>query len=275
MPEYDTLLVDIDRGVATVTLNRPEARNALNSRMGFELGHAFATFEADDSVRVVVVTGAGSSFCAGADLSAAGPFSGEGAVEDGPIDGYPPLSELSPWEMSTPVIGAINGAAVGVGITYALQWDIRIAARDAKIGFVFNRRGLLPEANSLWLLPRVVGMTAAADLLLTGRIFTGEEAAAIGLVNQAVDVDDVVPTALAIAHDIADNTAPVSAAMTKRLLYRFLQEDDRQAARALERELFQWSLGQPDAAEGIRSFLEKRPPKWTMSKTSDLPEQAR
>src|SRR5262249_36864944 len=153
-----------------VTLNRPEARNALNSRMGFELGHAFSTLDADDSVRVLVVTGAGSSFCAGADLSTAGPFSGEGAVADGPIDGQPALSELSPWKLATPIIGAIKGAAVGVGITYALQWDIRIAARDAKIGFVFNRRGLLPEANSLWLLPRVVGMTAAADLLLTGRI---------------------------------------------------------------------------------------------------------
>jgi enoyl-CoA hydratase/carnithine racemase len=275
VPEYETLLVDIERGVATVTLNRPEVRNALNSRMGYELGHAFATLDADDSVRVLVVTGAGSSFCAGADLSTPAPFGGEGAVVEGPIDGYPSLSDLSPWEMSTPIIGAINGAAVGVGITYALQWDIRIAARDAKIGFVFNRRGLLPEANSLWLLPRVVGMTAAADLLLTGRIFTGEEAAAMALVNQAVDVDDVVPTALAIAHDIADNTAPVSAAMTKRLLYRFLEEGDRQAARAQERELFQWVVRQPDAAEGIRSFLEKRPPKWTMSKTSDLPDLVR
>jgi enoyl-CoA hydratase/carnithine racemase len=271
--DYRTLLVEVDDGVAVVTLNRPEARNALNRRMGFELGHAFATLDADDGVRVIVVTGAGGAFCAGADLSTSTPFGPNG--EDGPIDGYPAISQISPWELSTPIIAAINGAAVGVGMTYPLQWDIRIANRDAKLGFVFTRRGLIPEGNSLWLLPRVVGTTAAMELLLTGRIFTGAEAEAMGLVTKAVAAEDVLPTAMAVARDIADNTAPVSIAITKRLVYRYLETGERQAARAEERELFLWTARQADAAEGIASFLEKRTPSWTMSKTADRPEQVR
>jgi enoyl-CoA hydratase/carnithine racemase len=162
-----------------------------------------------------------------------------------------------------------------VGITYPLQWDLRIANRDAKLGFVFTRRGLIPEGNSLWLLPRVVGASAAMELLLTGRIFSGAEAEAMGLVTKAVAADEVLPTAMALARDIADNTAPVSVAITKRLFYRYLESGERQAARAEERELFLWFTKQPDAAEGIASFLEKRVPSWKMSKTADRPEQVR
>jgi enoyl-CoA hydratase/carnithine racemase len=271
--DYQTLLVEVDAGVALVTLNRPEARNAFNRRMAFDLGHAFTTLDADDGVRVIVVTGAGSAFCAGADLGGSTPFGPNS--DEGPIDGYPAISEISPWELATPIVAAINGAAVGLGITYPVQWDIRVASRDAKMGFVFGRRGLIPEGNSLWLLPRLVGAAAALELLLTARIFTGAEAAELGLVNRATALEDVLPTALAIAHDIADNTAPVSAAMTKRLFYRYLETGDRQAARAEERELFMWATRQPDAAEGIASFLEKRPPRWSMSKTADQPEQVR
>jgi enoyl-CoA hydratase/carnithine racemase len=272
--DYQTLLIDRNGGVATVTLNRPEARNALNTRMSFELGHAFATLDEDDAVRVIVVTGAGSAFCAGADLSGATPF-GPGGGEEGPIDGYPPISGVSPWELATPIVAAINGAAVGVGLTYPIQWDIRIANRDAKMGFVFGRRGLIPEGNSLWMLPRIVGAAKALELFLTARIFSGAEAAELGVVHTATAPEDVLPTALSVAHDIADNTGPVSAALTKRLFYRYLETGDRQAARAEERELFLWTTRTPDAAEGIASFLEKRPPRWTMSKTNDLPEQAR
>jgi enoyl-CoA hydratase/carnithine racemase len=271
--DYQTLLVEVDAGVAVVTLNRPEARNALNSQMAYDLGHAFATLDADDAVRAIVVTGAGSAFCAGADLGTSTPFGPNG--DSGPIDGYPAVSQISPWELSTPIIAAINGAAVGVGITYPLQWDVRIANRNAKLGFVFTRRGLIPEGNSLWLLPRVVGTSAAMELLLTGRIFTGAEAAAMGLVTTAVAADEVVPTAMALAHDIADNTSPVSVAITKKLFYRYLETGDRQAARAEERELFLWTARQADAAEGIASFLEKRAPSWKMSKTADRPEQMR
>jgi enoyl-CoA hydratase/carnithine racemase len=237
--------------------------------MGFELGHAFATLDEDDDVRAIVVTGAGASFCTGADLT--GPSRFTANPDDGPIDGYPPISQVSPWELSTPIIAAINGAAVGLGMTYPLQWDVRIANRDAKLGFVFTRRGLIPEGNCLWLLPRVVGSTVAIDLLVSGRIITGAEAEALGLVTRAVPPDDVLPTALAYARDIAENTAPASVAITKRLFYRYLEMTDRQAARAEERELFLWALRQPDAAEGIASFLEKRPPRWSMSKTADRP----
>jgi enoyl-CoA hydratase/carnithine racemase len=266
---YSTILVELDRGVALVTLNRPEARNAMNLRMSHELGHVFNALDGDDDVRAIVVTGSGTAFCAGTDLDPGETVLGRsgGAPR---LDLGPPLSDLSPWEMATPVLAAINGAAVGLGLTYPMQWDIRIAARDAKLGFVFNRRGLLPEGNSLWLLPRLVGVARSLELLLTGRIFTGAEAAEMGLVNQAVDLDDVLPTALAVAREIADHTAPLSTAITKRLFYRYLETGDRQATRREERELFRALAAQADAREGITSFLEKRPPRWTMAKTADL-----
>src|SRR3954469_1546799 len=220
--DYETLLVDVDAGVATVTLNRPEARNALNARMGFELGHAFSTLDDDDEVRAIVVTGAGTTFCAGADLGSDTPFGGP-KPNTGPIDGRPAMSEISPWKLSTPVLAAINGSAVGVGLTYALQWDVRIAAENAKLGLVFTRRGLIPEANSLWLISRVAGTSRTLELLLTGRIFSGTEAAEMGLVSQARPADEVLPATLKIAHDIADNTAPAAVAITKRLFYEFLE----------------------------------------------------
>jgi len=260
--------------VAVVTLNRPEARNALNRRMSYELGHAFATLEADDGVRAIVVTGAGRAFCAGTDLDPEETPLGRPREE--PADGMgPPISDISPWELATPVLAAMNGAAVGLGLTYPMQWDIRVAAEDAKLGFVFNRRGLLPEGNSLWLLPRLVGTARSLELLLTGRIFTGAEAAAMGLVNKAVPGAHVLPETMAIAREIAEHTAPVSTAVTKRLFYRYLETGDRQEARREERELFQWLAAQADAREGIASFLEKRPPQWTMGKTGDLPERLR
>jgi len=273
--DYETLLVDVDAGVATVTLNRPEARNALNARMGFELGHAFSTLDEDDDVRAIVVTGAGNTFCAGADLGSDTPFGGGGRANAGPIDGRPAMSEISPWKLSTPVLAAINGSAVGVGLTYALQWDVRIAAENAKLGLVFTRRGLIPEANSLWLLSRVAGTSRTLELLLTGRIFSGTEAAEMGLVSQALPADEVLPATLAIARDIAANTAPAAVAITKRLFYEFLESGDRYTARALERDMFQWSLQSADAKEGIASFLEKRPPRWSLSKNTDLPDAVR
>lgn len=273
---YETLLIGVDSGVATVTLNRPEKMNAYNWRMGTELQHAFATLDADDQVRAIVVTGAGKAFCAGADLE-----TGENTFRDSSFEQRRRLEEelqvpdVAPWELGTPIIAAINGAAVGVGITLPMQWDIRIAAEDAKLGFVFNRRGVIPEANSQWIVPRLTGLSRAFELLLSGRIFSGREAAEIGLVSKAVPKDQVLPSALEIAHDIAANTAPVSVAITKKLVYRFLGEPDRKAAKALEDTLFRWSGAQADCAEGITAFLEKREPKWTMSKNNDLPAELR
>jgi len=173
--------------------------------------------------------------------------------------------------MTTPIIAAIKGSAVGVGLTLPMQWDIRIAAADAKLGFVFNRRGVIPEANSTWIVPRLVGVARAMDVLLTGRLFTGEEAAAMGLVSRAVERGQVLPVALEIAGDIAANTAPVSVALTKRLVYEGLAEPDRNAAQAREGRAFWWTGRQADAAEGVSAFLQKRPPEWKLSKRTSVP----
>ncbi len=268
-PQYQTILVEVDAGVALVTLNRPEQLNAFTPSMGRELGHAFVALETDDAVRAIVVTGAGRAFCSGAALDPQG-STFTGGKRDEPEFG-PPMSELSPWTMATPIIAAINGAAIGLGITYPLQWDIRIAADDAKIGLVFNRRGLLPEANSLWLLSRLVGASRALELLLTGRIFNGADAAEMGLVTQAVPAARVQEAALKLAKDLATYTAPASVAMTKRLFYEQLASPDRVAGRAAERAAFEWLASQPDASEGISAFLERRTPQWRLSKHAAKP----
>ena len=227
---YETLLVELDRGVALVTLNRPERLNAFNRQMTDDLLDALGAFEADEAVRAVVVTGAGRAFCAGADLD--GGF-GERTGDAG-VDGAAPRRsavDMRPWEMRMPILAAINGVAVGMGLTYPLMWDIRIAADDAKLGLVFTRRGLLPEGNSLWLLARLVGASRALELLLTGRTFSGTEAAQLGVVSRAAPAAEVVDTTLELALDIAINTSPTAVALTKRLFYRHLDGADRMAAR--------------------------------------------
>ncbi len=266
--QYETLLYEVTDGVALITFNRPEQLNTLNARMGLELGHALVTSDADEAVRAIVVTGAGRAFCAGAALDPEQTtFTGAGGPAD---DIGPSASSISPWELSTPILAAINGHAVGVGLTYALQWDIRIAAEEAKLGFVFTRRGILPEANSLWLLSRAIGTSRALELLLSGRTFLGTEAAELGLVSRALPAAEVLPATMEIARDIAANTAPAAVGMTKRLFYEYLLTGDRDAARAEEREGFQFLVGQPDAKEGAMSFLERRTPEWTGSKHTDF-----
>jgi enoyl-CoA hydratase/carnithine racemase len=269
---YETILVERQGRVGLITLNRPEHRNAYTPRMGAELREAFTELEADDEARVIVVTGAGRHFCAGADLSRGGSTFDRREDDAERASDRDRLGEgPRPWEMRTPIIAAINGSAVGVGITLPMQWDIRIVARDAKLGFVFNRRGVIPEANSLWIVPRLAGVSSAMELLLTGRIFSGEEAVAMGLASRAVAADQVLPTAVAMARDIAEQVAPLSAAITKGLIYRFLAEPDRDAAHALEGRAFWWMGRQADAREGVTAFLEKRPPDWKLSKHTDLP----
>lgn len=262
-PQYRTILVEVSERVALVTLNRPEQLNAFTPRMGRELGHAFSTFEASDEVRAIVVTGAGRGFCAGAALDEEGSIFKGGHPEE---EIGPPVSELSPWEMDTPILAAINGAAVGLGLTYPLCWDIRVAAEDAKLAFPFTRRGLIPEGNSLWLLGRAIGASRALELFLTGRTFTGAEAAELGLVSQALPAGKVLDATLDIARDIARSTAPASVAATKRMFYGQLASPDRAGSRAAERAAFSWFASQPDAGEGINSFLERRSPEWRMSK---------
>lgn len=267
-PQYQTLLVDHADGVTTITLNRPEQLNAFDATMSAELAEAIVRFDADDATRAIVVTGAGRAFSAGADVSGARPPGSDGDRPQGPVE--PP--SLRPWELRTPIIAAINGAAVGMGLTYPLMWDIRIVADDAKLGFVFTRRGLVPEGNASWLLPRCVGAGVALELLLTGRIFTGAEAAAMGLASRSVPRDEVLPTAVAIAADLAANTSPAAVAVTKRMVYRYLEDGDRWAARREELHMFAWARQQPDATEGVRSFIEKRPATWSGVSIGDLPE---
>ena len=269
LPSYNTLLLDHDRGVTLVTLNRPDKMNAFNAEMSAELAAAMLALDDDDNTRAIVVTGAGRAFSAGADMSGGTTPGTKSAGSEAALPAAPPLR---PWELRTPIIAAINGAAVGMGLTYPLMWDIRIAAEDAKLGLVFTRRGLVPEGNASWLLSRLIGASAALELLLTGRIFSGREAAELGLVTRAVPRDDVVETALALAVDLAENTSPAAVAVTKKMFYKYLEQGDRWAARVEELDLFRWAGQQSDAGEGVRSFLEKRPPEWTGVSRDDLPD---
>jgi enoyl-CoA hydratase/carnithine racemase len=270
---YEQIVVERDGPVGLVTLNRPERLNAWTWTMAAELHHVFAALDADDGCRAVVVTGAGRAFCAGADLGGGGAtFTGESDALGSTGDAAEVYAARPPYELRTPIIAAINGPAVGAGLTMPIEWDLRVAAEDAKLGFVFNRRGIMPDADLLWLVPRLIGASSAMDLLLTGRMFTGREAFELGLVHRCVPTDQVLDTALELAHDIAVNTGPVSVAVTKRVLWEFLTEPDRKSARARQDQLFAWTGLQSDAGEGVLAFLEKRDPAWTLSKTADYPD---
>jgi enoyl-CoA hydratase/carnithine racemase len=273
MPDYDTIDVEVDQALATITLNRPDQLNAWDWQMHRELRTAYAALDASDDVRVIVLTGAGRAFCAGAALAPKGETFDGSRDPAAWNDRYPGPTADAP-DLMTPVIAAINGAAVGAGITMAVSCDIRIAAEDAKIGFVFNRRGVIPDADLLWSLPRLIGYARAMDLLLTGRIFSGREAAEVGLVSRAVPTEDVLAVATEMARDIAVNVAPVSAGITKRVARQFLEETDRLAALERERVLFRWAGQQVDAREGVEAFLQRRPAQWKLSKQTPLPPQA-
>jgi enoyl-CoA hydratase/carnithine racemase len=268
MSEPKNLRIAIADSVATIRLHRPERLNAYTVEMGIELFGSLHELDRRDDVRAIVVTGEGRAFCAGADLETGGnTFARERA--------WQAAAELEqktrPWNMATPVICAINGPAVGIGATMPLAWDIRIASDKAKIGFVFTRRGILAEAGSTWYLPRIIGVSKALELLITGRILTGQEALEYGIVSRVVAHEDLMRVAHELALDIAKNTAPVSVAITKRLVWRQLMDLDPVHAKAYEDRLFDWIGRQPDAAEGVTSFLEKRAPEWTMKKVGDIP----
>jgi enoyl-CoA hydratase/carnithine racemase len=272
MPEYTAILTKVEDGVATIWLNRPEHRNSFSRAMQEELHAALEAFDADDTIRAIVVTGAGKYFSAGADLSRGGTtFSGRGEWRTGNTVSAPERPPVPVWQMRTPVIAAMNGSAVGMGLTIPMSWDIRIAAADGKYGFVFPRRGIVAEAGSTWVVPRLIGASRALEVMLTGRLISGTEAAEMGLMSRALPADEVLPAALDIARDIAANTSAMSVAATKALIYRGLAEPDRAAHLALEHEVFRWSGRQADAAEGVVAFLEKRPPQWKLSKSRDFP----
>jgi enoyl-CoA hydratase/carnithine racemase len=270
---YEQIVVEQDGPVALITLNRPDRMNAWTWTLAAELAAAFDELDADDTCRAIVVTGAGTAFCAGADLGGgASTFTGESNAMGGADHAAAALQARPPYQLNTPIIAAINGAAVGAGLTLPIRWDLRVVAEDAKLGFVFNRRGIMPDADLLWLVPRLIGAAAAMDVLLTGRIFSGREGFELGLAHRCVPKEEVVDTAVALAHDIATNTGPVSVAITKRVLWEFLTEPDRVAARARQDHLFAWTGQQADAKEGVMAFLERRDPQWSLSKSGDYPE---
>jgi len=268
--------LSIDNGVATITLSRPDKLNAFTGRMMAELVETFDALSRDDAVRAIVVTGEGRAFCAGADLSAgAETFDadrhGEAVGLSAARDGGGQVT-LAIFRCRKPVIAAINGAAVGVGITMTLPMDMRVVAEDAKIGFVFARRGIVPEACSSWFLPRIVGITKAAELCYTGRVFRAAEEATSGLFNYVVPNAEVLPKATSLAREIADNTSAVSVALSRALLWHGLGEADPQSAHLVDSKCIHWLGRQADAYEGVQSFLEKRAPRFTMSAWRDMPD---
>lgn len=272
---YDEIRYEVAERVATITLNRPERLNAFTRTMMAELIDAFDRIDADDEVRAVVVTGEGRGFCAGAELGDAG-----GDTFDAGARGRDPERvnrdgggqvSLRIFESTKPVIAAINGAAVGVGITMTLPMDIRLAAESAKIGFVFARRGIVPEAASSWFLPRLVGISQATEWCFTGRVMPASEAAAGGLV-QLVPDDELLDRAYGLANEIAVHTAPVSAALTRQMLWRGLTFDHPMQAHRVDSRAIQELGGMADAKEGVVSFLEKRDPDFSLKPSEDTPD---
>ncbi len=263
--EYTTIKLEIDGGIGVLTLNRPEFMNAWNLAMANELNHAMLCLAKDDSVRVVVITGAGRAFCAGSDLKAASFTDGDNNSQERSL-----FLATMPWQIPKPVIAAINGHAIGVGITFSMSCDIRFVAEDAKIQFAFVRRGIIPELASHVIVARVAGLSNAADLLLTGRMISGRELAEMGLASRSLPAGDVLPAALERAREVL-KAAPASVAISKRLLWEGLMSSVPQMYHR-EISLFEWTCTQPDAVEGVTSFLEKREPKWSLSVARDLPK---
>jgi enoyl-CoA hydratase/carnithine racemase len=282
MPQFETLLYNVEDGIATITLNRPEKLNAFTTVMRDELIAAFNATDADDAVKVVIITGAGRAFCAGADLSSAGGNTfdyasrKESAREENMVNGVyrdgGGMTTLRIFNSLKPVIGAINGAAVGVGVTMQLPMDIRLASTKARFGFVFSRRGITLEACSSWFLTRAVGMQTALEWTYTGRVFEAQEALDRGLVRSLHEPDDLMPAALKLAREIADNAAPVSVALTRQMLWRMTGEDHPMAAHKVDSRSIMARGASADAKEGVSSFLEKRTPVYPNKVSTDMPE---
>jgi len=267
---FTTILYDVADGVCTVTLNRPARLNAVTSTSIDELLAALDDADRDDRVRAVIVTGAGRAFCAGADLSGGGGTFARASSPSEHRDGGGRVT-LRLFDLTKPVIAAINGPAVGFGITMTLPMDIRIASSAARIGFVFSRRGVVPEACSTWFLPRLVGIAQAAEWVYTGRVFDADEALRGRLVSRVVEPDALLPTARALAREIADNTSAVSVALSRQLMWKLLGADHPMEAHRLDSQGMFWTGRGSDAHEGVSAFVEKRPARFTLTPGADMP----
>ncbi|MFW6093631.1 MAG: crotonase/enoyl-CoA hydratase family protein [Pseudomonadota bacterium] len=272
---YNTIRYDVEDGIATLTLSRPEKLNAFTGEMLQEMVDAFDRVDADDDVRAVIVTGEGRAFCAGADLSSGGNTFDADGRGDRPSglqpDGGGQLT-LRIYELKKPIIAAINGPAVGVGVTMTLPMDIRIAADSAKFGFVFAQRGIVPEACSSYFLPRVVGINRALEWCYSGRVFPASEALEHGLVRSLHDKEQLLPAAREIARDIADNTSAISVALTRHMMWRMLGADHPMEAHKIDSRGVYYTGRSADAREGVEAFLEKRPARFPGKVSQDMPE---
>ena len=282
LPTLETTQYSVEQGIATITLNRPDKLNAYNAQMRAELLALFDETDADDNVKAVVITGAGRGFCAGADLSSGGSTFDRNAqsgdlsrqslkVGDVYRDGGG-TNTLRIYQSLKPVIGAINGPAVGIGATMQLPMDFRLASTQAQFGFVFARRGITMEAASSWVLPRLVGMQTAMEWCMTGRVFKAEEALEKGLVRSLHEPDELLPAAYELAREIADNTAPVSVALTRQMLWRMSAAPHPMYAHRIDSRSIQARGESADAKEGVTSFLEKRPAEFPNRVSTDMPD---
>lgn len=263
--EFSTIRFEVDDGVAVITLDRPEVRNAFNGRMGAELSDAYRRCDTDDAIRAVVVTGTPPAFCAGADLSGGGD-----TFTKRDEDGFSAAAvDVRAWDVRKLVIAAVNGHALGVGFTLALQCDIRYFAADAAYGVVQARLGVMGDGYSHWTLPRLAGMSGAAEILLTGRTFDGRQALAFGVCSRTLPGQEVLPAALDLARDVAVHAAPLSVAVSKRLLWESWDRD-ADSVEGRETELHHFLMAQPDAREGVEAFLAKRDPRWRGSVSGGL-----
>ena len=278
--EFEEILYDVEDRVATITLHRPEKLNAQTPRMTAELHRAFEAAAVNDDVRAVIVTGAGRAFCAGSDMSAGPRKPAPGDAAQTPTeDSAPPMAidgtssiTMRLFDFPKPVIAAINGAAVGFGVSSTLAMDIRICSTAGRFGFVYSQRGLSPESGSSWFLPRIVGVEQALRWMYTGAVFGADEALAGGLVSEVVDGDDLLPRAREIAEEISERTAPVSIALIRQALWKGLGVSHPAEALHLEVRMTQARRHSPDGTEGVLSFLEQRAPQFTATVSADMPD---
>lgn len=273
---YEHILYDVEDQILTITLNRPDNLNAFTKIMRNELVDAFEKADNDDDVRIIIVTGAGRAFCAGADLGKGTEtfdYKARGEVNEGEVhrDGGGQVT-LRMYQSKKPIIGAINGPAVGIGATMTLPMDIRLASEKARIGFVFSRRGIVMEACSSWFLPRLVGISQAAEWVYSGRIFPADEAKAGGLVKEVYPHEQLLPAARKLAKELIADSAPVSIALCRQMMWRMMGADHPMEAHKVDSRGIQVMGKSPDVAEGITSFLEKRPAKFSMRPSTDMPD---